>query len=333
VSGITKKLMSTAGAKGIKVSDLFSTNLYTGNGSTQSVTNGVDLSGEGGMVWIKSRTASTNHQVFDTNRGATNVLVTNDTVGPSTVAGTLTSFNSDGFSLGNNANVNTSSANYVGWTFRKQPRFFDVVSYTGTGANRTIAHNLEVAPGVIIIKSLGSGFENWVVFHKDIDSNPANFRVFLNLVSEKLSSNLTFNNTAPTDSVFSLGIDSAVNFSGRDYIAYLFAHDDETESLIKCGSYTGNGSATGPSISLGWEPQWVLIKRVDGAGGAGGGNWFLLNAERGGSAYLWANTAGTEQSSLILQTTSTGFDIKTTLAEINASGGLMTFIAIRSEDS
>jgi hypothetical protein len=140
-------LAAVLGEDAVDVADVFSTDLYTGNGSTQSITNGVDLSGDGGLAWIKGRSGATDHQLFDTERGATKELISNSTAAEATDADTLTSFNSDGFSIGADSNVNTNTATYVGWSFRKAPKFFDVVTYTGTGSARTVAHNLGSVPG------------------------------------------------------------------------------------------------------------------------------------------------------------------------------------------
>lgn len=143
---VTAKLMSAAGAaeERIYVDDVFSIDLYDGTGSAQTITNGIDLSGEGGMVWAKSRTSSRHHIVSDTERGTGKVLFTNLDSGTDTDSTTITSYNSNGFTMGSSAyKMNTSGEDFCSWTFRKCPGFFDIVTYTGNGSNgRTISHSL-----------------------------------------------------------------------------------------------------------------------------------------------------------------------------------------------
>ena len=124
------------------VDDVFSVDAWIGNASTKTITNGIDLSGEGGMVWAKRRNASSNPQVFDTTRGATKQLASSDNMAEFTATDSLTAFNDNGFTLGLNAGINGSGDEIVGWTFRKQKGFFDVVTFTGTGSVRTISHSL-----------------------------------------------------------------------------------------------------------------------------------------------------------------------------------------------
>jgi hypothetical protein len=139
-------LWPTAGNQKPLIEDVFSTYLYTGNGSTQTITNGIDLAGEGGLVWSKARSATQVHTLFDTERGATKSLFSNLTNGEITLGDALTGFTSSGYTLGADAsgpNINGSGTTYASWTFRKAPRFFDVVTWTGDSvAGRSISHNL-----------------------------------------------------------------------------------------------------------------------------------------------------------------------------------------------
>ena len=142
----TKLLQAAAGNAGeaVYVDDVFSTFLYTGNSTNdRQITNGIDLSGEGGLVWIKMRESNVKHRLHDTERGINSALCSNNS--DAAESGELTSFNNDGFSLSNAANVNTS-ATYASWTFRKQEKFFDIVTYTGTGSSHNISHNLNTTP-------------------------------------------------------------------------------------------------------------------------------------------------------------------------------------------
>jgi hypothetical protein len=246
------------------IEDVFNTWLYTGTGASQTITNSIDLSTKGGLVWIKSRSATYNHSLFDTARGATKAINSNLTTAQVTDANSLTAFNTTGFTLGSGnttgTEVNTSSATFASWTFRKQPKFFDIVTYTGNGSARTIAHNLGSVPGCIIIKS-PSANDDWFVYHRSIGATKA-----LSLSSTEASfTSSAWNNTTPTSSVFSLGSVTDTNTSGRSYIAYIYAHNaggfglTGTDNVISCGSFTTDGGGIA-SVNLGYEPQWLMTK-------------------------------------------------------------------------
>jgi hypothetical protein len=335
---LKSKLLSATAAAGelLAIEDVFSTYLYTGNSSTQTITNGIDLAGEGGLVWTKTRSAVRNHYLTDTEIGPNNVLST-DSSDPTINFGSIgfTSFNSDGFTVGSSSVANSLSDTIASWTFRKAPRFFDVVTYTGTGSARNIAHNLGVEPGCIIIKSLSSSVCPWVVYHRSVGNTQV-----LNLNNTNAASsasNIYFNSTSPTQNEFTLGTYSCANSSGIDYVAYLFAHDplgpsgDGSDGLIACGSYIGN-TTTKPNINLGWEPQWVLIKAADGAAAAAQ-NWALFDSMRGftmgNDARLQPNTSDAEVSYDDINPTPTGFTIGVGGTRVNESGSTYIYIAIR----
>jgi len=317
------------------IEDVYSTYLYTGTGATQTITNGIDLSGKGGLTWIKSRSAATDHAWYDTARGATFDLVSNTTAAQTTQATGLTSFGSTGFSIGALAKLNTSAATYVSWTFRKQPKFFDVVTYTGTGANRTIAHNLGSVPGCIMVKRTDTT-ANWQVYHRSLANTEY---LVLNSTAAKATGATRWNSTTPTSTVFSVGTDATVNASGGTYVAYIFAHNaggfglTSTDNVISCGSYTGNGSVTGPTVTLGYEPQWLLIKRSAAPSGSGTAGWVLGDNMRGlgqtTDGVLSADNANGEVVSIFVQATATGFQIATTNPNWNISGDTYIYIAIR----
>ena len=134
------------------VEDVFSTYLYTGTGAAQTITNNIDLAGRGGLVWIKGRSAGIGNFLFDTSRGVNVEINSNTTDANATLANSLTAFNSNGFSISSATGIGVNAATYASWTFREAPKFFDVVTYTGDGANRNIAHSLGVTPGCIIVK-------------------------------------------------------------------------------------------------------------------------------------------------------------------------------------
>jgi hypothetical protein len=283
------------------VDDVFSTYLYTGTGASQTITNGIDLAGKGGLLWIKSRTsssASLGHVLADTVRGRGSYLASQSTnAAVTSPAGfDISSFNSDGFTLNdpngpNNFSLTNASSNYCSWTFREQPKFFDVVAWTGNGANRTIAHNLGSVPGMIIVKQTNAAGQNWIVWHRSI----ANTQFLMLNRTDAVGTYNVWNNTTPTSTVFSVSDDAAVNGSGDTYVAYLFAHDAGgfgaagTDNVISCGSFTNSGSDF--SVSLGYEPQYVLVKRSSGAD-----NWFVFDVMRGAS-YKTSNVLNPNTSS------------------------------------
>jgi hypothetical protein len=314
----------------LAVEDVFSTYLYTGTGAAQTITNGINLSGQGGMVWIKSRSAATSNFLFDTTRGVNVEINSNTTDANATLANSLTAFNSNGFSISSAAGIGVNAATYASWTFREAPNFFDVVTYTGTGANRTIAHNLGVAPGMILVKRTNTTGD-WQVYHR---SNANTQYMVLNSTAAVATGATRWNSTTPTSTEFSVGTDATVNASGGTYVAYLFAHVTASDGIIQCGSYTGNGSSTGPIVTLGWEPQWILVKRSDSSA-----NWFTIDNMRGwsastlaaGTSYLSPNTTSAEDSafSSFAGLSATGFQLSNSNANLNASGGTFIYMAIR----
>ena len=154
VSKIVAAAASGVGGAGLDVDECFSCHLYEGTSANRSIVNGIDLSGEGGLVWTKVRTQTDSHYLFDTERGVNKRLSSNSNAAQQDETAALTAFNSNGFSLGNATAFNGNAANwgsagnYASWTFRKAPKFFDVVTYTGNGtAGRQIAHNLGTTVG------------------------------------------------------------------------------------------------------------------------------------------------------------------------------------------
>ena len=296
---------AAGGSSATYVDDVFSTFLYEGTGSTRSIDNGIDLSGEGGLVWIKERTVTQNHMLIDTVRGAEKFLVSNSPQKEFNDNSSLTAFNNDGFTIANGNEVNHNSQDFVSWTFRKAPGFFDVVTYTGSGSPQTIPHNLDSVPGMIIVKCTSHASTDWTVFHREAghpaySNGGSAYATFLNDTVVADPSAAYWDNTVPTSTVFTVGVGDKTNGDGKTYVAYLFAHDDarfgtnEDESIIKCGKFTvGAGSLT---VDLGFEPQWVMIKRTSGATGS----WVIRDVMRGwnkeGFNRLFADSDQTENS-------------------------------------
>jgi len=268
----------------VYIEDVMSVWLYTGNGSTQTITNGIDLAGEGGLVWIKNRNSAYDHYLANTAVGIGSKMASNTTA--ASVLDFSLSTGSSGFSISASGpgTVNETGQNFASWTFRKAPKFFDVVTYTGNGANRNIAHSLGSVPGCIIVKSTDTSAD-WQVYHR---SNANTQYMVLNRTAAVATGTTRWNSTTPTDTVFSLGTDTTVNASGSTYVAYLFAHDaggfglEGTDNVISCGSFTTDGSGNA-TVNLGYEPQWVLIKQTNA-----GSNWMIHDSMRGMSLTTYA---------------------------------------------
>jgi len=306
----------------VYVENVFSTYVYTGTGANQTITNGIDLSTKGGFVWIKIRDVTGNNNSFDTAQGAGKYLVTNTNAATVTDATTLTSFNTNGFSLGADrfaGYVNGNGNKFASWTFRKQPKFFDVVTYTGTGSVKNIAHNLGSIPGCIIVKQTDTA-GNWSVYHSGTNNgtNPQNYVTYLNLTDAQSAQSVFWNNTAPTSTQFTIGTGTDVNTSGGTYVAYLFASNaggfglTGTDNVITCGSFTTNGSGNA-TVTLGYEPQFVITKATSSTS-----DWVIEDNMRGftstpvnfsNNPLLAANTSSAENTGggTTLSITSTGF--------------------------
>jgi len=327
----------TAGANGPY--GVFDTTLYTGNASSQTITNNIDLSTDGGMVWFKSRTNTYNHVIFDTERWTSSNgagLFTNSTNGAGNI-NELTSFNTDGFSVTGSGYINDTN-DMVAWTFKQASNFFDVVTYTGNGTtDRQIAHNLGISPACIIVKTT-STTGNWDTYHKDLTvssfaGNNYAYSLALNSTAAEAETVSFRDSTQQTSSVFTLGYTGAnTNESGKEYVAYLFGHDTSEDGYIQCGSYTGNSSATGPEIDLGWQPSWIMIKRASG----GTGGWFIFDTQRGivtsgNDATLQAESSAAEGTGDDrIELTSNGFKIVTTSSFFNNTGDTYIYMAIRA---
>jgi len=299
----TQQLLLGEGAGGgaapAYIEDVFSCFLYAGTNASQTITNNIDLSGKGGLVWQKQRTSAIGHRLFDTVQTLGNELASNS-ASAVTNAGNLTAFSSTGFTVA--SSISDVGETYATWTFRKQPKFFDIVTYTGTGSARTVAHNLGSVPGCMMVKQT-NGNNLWTVYHRGVDAtNPQNYGLWFQTNARDLDT--YWNNTAPTSTVFTVGPKDGTNASGQTYIAYLFAHDaggfglTGLDNVISCGSFTSSGNY--PQITLGYEPQWVLIKRTDSATD---GDWMLADFMRPG---FNANAALGNEATYILKPNTSG---------------------------
>ena len=300
---------------------------YTGTGASNSISS---LGFSPDLVWIKNRGTATSHAIYDTTRG-TQAQLSSDTTGDEVTSSTgLTAFGSNGFTIGTSSLVNTSGTQYVAWSWDEAPiAGMDIVSYTGNGANRTIAHNLGVAPKMMIVKArvTASTDQGWPVYHTGVASDAETDYLLLNSTAAAADLNTVWNDTAPTSSVFSVGTNALVNTNNDTYIAYLFA---EVEGFSRIGSYTGNGSTDGPFVYCGFRPRWILIKATVEAS-----NWLQWDTSRmtfnAMSTYLMPSSANAEttDATYSVDCTSNGFKIRGTgqFGGFNNNGNTYIFAA------
>ncbi len=322
-----------------KPDEYFNTKLYTGTGATHNIT-GVGFQPD--WVWIKGRSVAYSHILHDVVRGSTKELKSNSTGAEGTDANGLTSFDSDGFSLGTGGAVNNNGTTYASWNWlaggtassntdgsitsnvsANTTSGFSIVSYTGTGSAATVGHGLGAVPKMIIVKTRES-LGNWVTYH---GTQGATKYLELNGTGAVGTSTAAFNDTEPTSSVFSLGTWSNTNDSGNDMIAYCFA---EKKGFSKFGSYTGNGSTDGTFVYTGFKPAFVMIKCSSSSGSYTSWSMFdttrqTFNVNAGKTLYANKNSAegvrgnGSDSSTTIpgIDMLSNGFKCRVLNDEVN----------------
>ena len=318
---------------------------YTGTGSSLGVT-GVGFQPD--WVWVKSRSAATDHGLYDAVRGVQKQIESNTTTAETTETTGITAFGADGFTTGALAQLNTSAATYVAWNWKANgsgssntagsitstvsastTSGFSVVTYTGNGtAGATIGHGLGATPAFFIIKSRSRTTNDWKVWCNSFTNTEA---LLLNTTNAKLTGQNTFlNSTSPTSSVITLGTDSDVNFSSATYVAYCFA---AVAGYSAFGSYTGNSSTDGPFVFTGFRPAFVMIK----ASSLAGESWYVVDATRSpynaATLYLVPNTTGVEASpgaGQFFDFVSNGFKLRVSGAYSNASGETYIYMAFAS---
>ena len=325
--------------------EYFNTVLYAGNNTTGHAITGVNFQSD--WTWIKLRNGASGHRLVDSVRGVTKYLDSTGTSAETTNTDRVTSFDSDGFTLGNSATVN-GGFNYVAWNWlaggtavsntdgdinsqvsAKQDAGFSVVTYTGNGTtDQTIGHGLGAAPDMIIVKKR-STTGNWLVWHRSVTSGNGKY-MFLDLTNALSGPSVvpawdsTNTTTQSSTTTFDVGANSTVNGSGSDYVAYLFS---EVEGYSKVGSYTGNGSSDGTFVHCGFRPAWVMLKAATGAVQ----HWWMFDNKREGynvdNDQLYANLSSAEGTSNILDFTSNGFKLRTSSAVANGSGQTFIFLA------
>jgi hypothetical protein len=282
-----------------------------------------EVAGSPDLVLIKSRETTNSFYLFDTTRGAKLSLSTDDATvrGDKTDNISLLRFGRDGFYVGSNSTVcgQESYAAYM-WNEGVTPGF-DIISYSGTSANRAVDHNLGVTPNFIIVRNRTVG-DNWIIYHwKNTSAPETDYLKFTNAATADL--NTIWNDTAPNTSVFTVGTHGSVNGSGNTYIAYAFA---EVEGFSKFGHYIGNGLDAGPVAWCGFRPKCVIIKRTGAAN-----HWLLVDTVCSTvnplPTELRLNDSAGEVASEFVEILSTGFRVRTTTTEVNASTATYIFMA------
>jgi len=301
----------------------FQTKLFTGNGSTQSLTFDGDEDMQPDLLWFKQRDGTGNHAVFDSVRGTTGSvyrrLITEGTDVEDTAANTLTAIGSDGFSVGSDGNINGDTETMVAWCWKESATAgFDILIFDGNETNRTIAHSLSAVPHFMILKSRG-GTSAWAVNHQSIGT----YGLHLNSTEVAGAETTWWQSTLPTSSVFSVGTSYTVNDSGESVVAYLWT---EKQGFSKFGSYTGNGDDDGPFIYTGFKPAFVMIKQTDSTK-----DWRITDNKRPGynliNKALYANGNWAEGTGNMLDHVSNGFKFRDDNVSDNASGGTYIYMA------
>lgn len=326
-------------------SEHFNTVLWTGNGTSQSIT-GVGFGSAPDLIWLKNRSGTDWHNLVDSVRGSSNRLSSNNALVEYTDATIISSIDADGFSVGSNSNGNRSGNAFVGWNWKaggtavsnaagsitsqvsaNVDAGFSIVSYTGTGANATVGHSLGVQPDMIIAKRR-SGTDDWVCYHSALSSAKDKYIVLNSTNAAGTLSNFWGTGT-PDSTTFGASGGYAHNKSGSTYIAYCFA---EVAGYSSFGSYSGNGSSDGPMVFTGFRPSFILTKRSDGIS-----LWGISDSKRSPfnevANTLAANESYSESvltSDMNVDFLSNGFKIRDTDGNYNASGGTYIFLAFAS---
>lgn len=306
-------------------SDHFNTKLYTGNSTASTGITGIGFQPD--LVWIKNRSQTDEHKLIDSVRGATKEFNSDSLNNESTDTNGLTAFGVDGFTLGTGAGgYNDTGESFVAWNWIEgSTPGFDIVSYTGNGTNQTINHGLGAVPDLMIVKGRDlASVKGWRVYHSANTSAPETDHLVLNTTAATSDTSNMWNDTAPTSSVFTVGLDSGVNADTKNYIAYVWA---EVEGFSKFGGYTGNGNVDGPFVWCGFKPAYIMIKRTDSAD-----SWYTFDNARETfneiQTHLRADLTNAESTlSNGFDFISNGFKMRTSASKLNASAGTYIFIA------
>lgn len=316
----------------------FDATTFTGNASTNVITNSGSMQPD--MVWLKSRSNANNHTLYDSLRGVNTLLYPNLTNAEAVGTNQLTSFNSNGFTLGASENANdVNGESSVGWQWRASNATgvtntagsitstvsantsagFSIVTYTGTSSNATVGHGLGVAPSMIIIKKRSASGSPWEIYHASLGNGKV---LYLNTTNAEIAAS-DWQYTNPTSSVWSMSGAPDINESGATYVAYCFA---QVAGYSAFGSYTGNGSSDGTFIYTGFRPEFVMIKRSDSSS-----DWWIFDSARQpnnqmGNA-LFPNLSNAETGTYPIDFVSNGFKNRNGAGVPNTSGGTFIYMA------
>ena len=328
-------------------SEYFTTTLYTGNESTNAITNSANAGDfQPDWVWLKSRNSATHHRLYDSSRGALKNILSSAANTEATTANSLTSFDSNGFTLGSDDNSNQNSKTFVAWQWKANggttssngdgnitstvqantTAGFSIVLFTGNAtAGQTVGHGLGVKPEIIFAKNRSNG-NNWNVYAEPVDNTGNNYLSLNGTVGKESDFNM-WNDTAPTSSVITLGDRNETNGSSHNMVFYCF---HSVKGYSKIGSYTGNGNADGTFVYTGFKPAWIMLKRTDSSN-----NWNIFDSKRDvdnqvGNV-LYANLTSAEEADASHSSAndflSNGFKLKETGNAVNGSGATYIYMA------
>jgi hypothetical protein len=297
------------------------------------------MSANGGLVWSKQRSGVESNFLIDNIRGNTKYLMSNSVAAENTISTLVTSFDSTGYSIGNDSGINGNGSTYVSWVWgaggsgstntsgsitstvsANTTSGFSIVTYTGTGsAGATVGHGLGAVPSMIIFKKR-SGTSDWQTYHTSLGNANS---VYLNLTNASAASAGMLNSTTPTSTLITLGTSTDTNPSAGTMVAYCFA---AVAGYSAFGSYTGNGSADGTFVYTGFRPRYVLLKITNSTG-----NWFLMdtanNPSNNAGSYLSPNLSDPLYSDGIFDILSNGFKNRNVFPTFNGSGNTFIYMA------
>ena len=312
--------------------------LYTGNGSTNTISNAINAVGmQPDFLWTKKRSGTSDNYLQDSVRGVNKALYSDLTDAETAITTTTTTLNTTGFAFnGGESGLNANAFTYIGWQWKaggtavsntagtitssvsaNTTAGFSVVTYTGNGsASATVGHGLGVAPSLIIVKNRSAAGPSWAVYHVSI---PTQY-IVLN-ITDAAQAGGWISSTTTTISYSSLS--TWTGTASATYVAYCWA---PVAGYSAFGSYTGNGSADGPFIYTGFRPRWLMIKRTDTAE-----SWRIFDTSRDvanvESLNLRPNSFAAETTQIALDGLSNGFKIRTLDVDYNASGGTYIYAA------
>ena len=324
--------------------------LYTGNAGTNNIVNDGNSDLQPDWVWIKNRsTSGKDHGLFDSSRGTTKQLNSNNTNAENTVSTSLTAFNSDGFTLGADGGPNANSDSHVAWQWKANggstttndasstgvgtidsvyqantTAGFSIVTHTGSNSAGTIAHGLGVAPKWVLTKNRTDNSEDWANYHVGLGS--AEYYIRLNTTAARAAGSSVWGDTAPSSTVITFGgANGKTNAGSSNYVHYCFA---DIQGYSKFGSYTGNGNEDGPFVYLGFKPKWIMFKNR-----AAAEEWVLQDTTRNPNNPVTknirvdSNIAEADASALDIDFLSNGFKNRSDNAQLNSSGVVYIYMA------